>query len=295
MAQPDDQESSNQDIKKPLSARRKGIYLLPNLMTTAAMFAGFYAIIASIDGNFEKAAIAIFLAQILDGLDGRLARLTRTESDFGKEFDSLSDMLAFGVAPAIVVYQWGIARLVEYGSVWGKLGWLAAFTYCVSAALRLARFNVIADTGSKRFFKGLPSPPAASLVASFVWLGTELGWSGGASLISAFIITAAAGGLMVSNLDFYSFKEFRSRGQVSFTYIFVVPLTFVLIALNPPLVLFCLAGTFTLSGPALAIWRLLRRSDEPSEETPADDGGASAGTTSGDSGSSSDGGNTDQS
>jgi len=252
--------------------RRKGIYLLPNLMTTAAMFAGFYAIIASIDGNFEKAAAAIFIAQILDGLDGRLARLTQTESDFGKEFDSLSDMIAFGVAPAIVVYQWGIARLVEYGSVWGKLGWLAAFTYCVSAALRLARFNVISETGSQRFFKGLPSPPAASLVASFVWLGTDLGWSGGVSLVAAFVVTAAAGGLMVSNLDYYSFKEFRGRGQVSFTYIFVVPMTFVLIALNPPLVLFILAGTFTVSGPALFVWRLLRKGKpEVSGEPNSDD------------------------
>jgi len=254
-----------EENKPVVKARRKGIYLLPNLMTTAAMFAGFYAIIASIDGNFEKAAIAIFVAQILDGLDGKLARLTHTETDFGKEFDNLSDMIAFGLAPAIVVYQWGIERLVEFGPIWGKLGWLAAFTYCVSAALRLARFNVISVSGSNRFFKGLPSPPAASLVASFVWLGAELGWSGVGSLVLAFLVTACAGALMVSNLDYYSFKELQGRGKVSFTYIFVVPMTFVLIALNPPLVLFCLAGTFTLSGPLLWVWRFLRRDKQASK------------------------------
>jgi CDP-diacylglycerol--serine O-phosphatidyltransferase len=238
--------------------RHKGIYLLPNLMTTAALFAGFYAIVASIDGNFEKAAIAIFLAQILDGLDGKLARLTRTESDFGKEYDSLSDMISFGLAPAIVVYQWGIERLVEYGPVWGKLGWLAAFTYTVSAALRLARFNVISGTTSKKFFQGLPSPPAAALVASFVWLGTDLGWSGGGPLALAFLVTATAGALMISRFNYYSFKEIRTRKQVSFTYIIVVPMIFVLIALNPPLVLFSLAATFTLSGPGYFLWRKLR-------------------------------------
>jgi len=227
-------------------------------MTTAALFAGFYAIIASVDGNFEKAAIAIFVAQILDGLDGKLARLTKTESDFGKEYDSLSDMIAFGLAPAIVVYQWGIERLVEYGPVWGKLGWLAAFTYTVSAALRLARFNVISQTGSKQFFQGLPSPPAASLVASFVWLGTDLGWSGVGPLMLAFVVTAAAGALMVSRFEYYSFKELRSRKQVSFTYIIVVPMAFVLIALNPPLMLFVLAGTFTISGPLYWVWRKVR-------------------------------------
>jgi CDP-diacylglycerol---serine O-phosphatidyltransferase len=248
---------SNEPTRTSL-VRRKGIYLLPNLMTTAALFAGFYAIVASIDGAFEKAAIAVFVAQILDGLDGKLARLTRTESDFGKEYDSLSDMISFGLAPAIVVYQWGIERLVEYGPVWGKLGWLAAFTYTVSAALRLARFNVISGTTSKKFFQGLPSPPAAALVASFVWLGADLGWSGGGPLALAFVVTATAGALMVSRFNYYSFKEIRTRRQVSFTYIIVVPMIFVLIALNPPLVIFCLAATFTLSGPLYWLWRRLR-------------------------------------
>ena len=238
--------------------RSKGIYLLPNLMTTAALFAGFYAIVASIDGNFDKAAIAIFVAQIFDGLDGKIARLTRTESDFGKEYDSLSDMIAFGLAPAIVVYQWGIERLVETGPVWGKLGWLAAFTYTVSAALRLARFNVISATTSKQFFEGLPSPPAASLVASFVWLAADLGWSGTGSLLLAFLVTAAAGTLMVSRFNYYSFKEIGTRKQVSFTYIIIVPMVFVLIALNPPLVLFCLAASFAISGPFYWLWRKVR-------------------------------------
>ena len=239
--------------------RRKGIYLLPNLLTIAALFAGFYSIVAAIDGNFVKACVAHFIAMAFDGMDGRLARLTHTESDFGKEYDSLSDMVAFGVAPAIVVYQWGLERLAEYGWMWGKLGWLAAFFYAVTAAMRLARFNTIQAKAGKGYFEGLPSPPAASLIIGFVWLGTDLGWSGGAALAAAFIITVTAGALMVSPFSYNSFKEISISGRISFTYALALPLIFIMIAVNPPLVLFGLAMTYALAGSAFAIWRRQRR------------------------------------
>src|SRR5882672_12592163 len=149
--------------------RRKGIYLLPNLLTTGALFAGFYSIVAAIDGNFPSAAYGVFVAMFLDGLDGRVARLTSTASEFGKEYDSLSDMVSFGLAPAIVIYQWGVQRLAEYGALWGRLGWLAAFLYVAAAAFRLARFNTNAGVQDRRFFQGLASPAAAACVASMVW------------------------------------------------------------------------------------------------------------------------------
>jgi CDP-diacylglycerol--serine O-phosphatidyltransferase len=239
--------------------RRRGIYLLPNLFTTASLFAGFYGIIASIDGSYQRAAVAVIIAGVLDGLDGRLARLTHTESEFGKQYDSLSDMVSFGLAPAVIVYQWGLVRLGDYGWIWAKVGWLAAFLYAVAAALRLARFNVRTRSADRRFFEGLPSPAAAGLMMSMVWLATDLGWTGVYTLALAFVISTAAGALMVSRFSYYSFKEVHSRGRISFTYVFVVPLTFVLIAMNPPLVLFCIGVIFTLSGPALALWRRQRR------------------------------------
>jgi CDP-diacylglycerol--serine O-phosphatidyltransferase len=239
--------------------RRRGIYLLPNLLTTAALFAGFYSIVAAIDGNFVKACIAHFVAMAFDGMDGRLARLTKTESDFGKEYDSLSDMVAFGVAPAIVVYQWGLERLAEYGWMWGKLGWLAAFFYAVAAAMRLARFNTANGNVAKGYFQGLPSPPAASLIIGMVWLGTDLGWSGGTALAFAFMITVVAGALMVSPFSYNSFKEISISGRISFTYALALPLIFIMIAVNPPLVLFGLALTYAAAGPAFALWRRQRR------------------------------------
>ncbi len=246
-------------VELPERPRRRGIYLLPNLLTTGSLFAGFYGIIASIDGNYRPAAIAVIIAGVLDGLDGRLARLTHTESEFGKQYDSLSDMVSFGLAPAVIVYQWGLVRLADYGWIWAKLGWLAAFVYTVAAALRLARFNVRARTVDRRFFEGLPSPSAAGLLMSMVWLGTELGWTGVYALILAFVVTAAAGGLMVSRFSYYSFKEVHARGRISFTYVFVVPLTFVLIAMDPSTVLFSIGVIYALSGPMLALWRRQRR------------------------------------
>ncbi|MEJ2138624.1 MAG: CDP-diacylglycerol--serine O-phosphatidyltransferase [Gammaproteobacteria bacterium] len=239
--------------------RRRGIYLLPNLLTTAALFAGFYSVVAAIDGNFVKACIAHFVAMAFDGMDGRLARLTHTESDFGKEYDSLSDMVAFGLAPAIVIYQWGLERLSEYGWMWGKLGWLAAFFYAVAAAMRLARFNTFHGKVDKGYFEGLPSPPAASLVIGMVWLGTDLGWSGGLALSFAFLITVTAGALMVSSFNYNSFKEISISGRISFTYALALPLIFIMIAVNPPLVLFGLALTYAAAGPVFWVWRRQKR------------------------------------
>lgn len=248
------------------ASRRKGVFLVPNLLTTGGLFAGFYAIVAAIDGNYEKSIIALFVAMLLDGLDGRFARFTGTESDFGKEYDSLSDLVAFGVAPAIIVYQWGLVRLAEYGWIWGKVGWLAAFLYAVAAALRLARFNVMPQSLGKRFFEGLPSPSAAALVGSMVWLGTDHQWSGAMALAFAGVITALAGALMVSHLAYYSFKEVRPDGKIPLGYVFAVPLTFVLISLNPPTVLFAMAGTYALSGPVLLAWRYRNRDARANQE-----------------------------
>ncbi len=251
---------ARQDQQAGRSPRGRGIYLLPNLLTTGALFAGFYAIVGSIDGNYQRSAIALLIAQALDGLDGRVARLTGTESEFGREYDSLSDLVAFGIAPAIIVYQWGLVRLAEYGWVWGKIGWLAAFLFAVAAALRLARFNVSAQSVDRRFFEGLPSPPAAALVWSLVWLGDKLEWSGGGAVFTCCAVTVFAGLMMVSRLPFYSFKDVSPRGRVSFTRFFIIPLCFVLIALDPPTVLFAMAATYAASGPVLSLWRIRRRS-----------------------------------
>ncbi|MEC9376382.1 MAG: CDP-diacylglycerol--serine O-phosphatidyltransferase, partial [Pseudomonadota bacterium] len=228
--------------------RRKGIYLLPNLMTTAALFSGLYSIVAAIDGNFISACIAHYVAMVFDGLDGRLARLTNTESDFGKEYDSLSDMVAFGLAPAIVVYQWGLEGLSDFGWIWGKLGWLVAFFYTVAAAMRLAKFNTFHGKTSSAAFQGLPSPPAASLIIGTVWLATDLELSGFFALIIAFLMTASAGALMVSRFSYNSFKQINASGRISFTYAFAIPLTFIIVAINPPLVLFTMAFVYAVSG-----------------------------------------------
>jgi CDP-diacylglycerol--serine O-phosphatidyltransferase len=258
-------DSDQENPKKLSTMSRRGIYLLPNLMTTAALFAGFYSIVAAIDGNFVKACVAHYIAMVFDGLDGRLARLTNTESDFGKEYDSLSDMVSFGLAPAIVVYQWGLSRLAEYGWAWGKLGWLAAFFYAVAAAMRLARFNTFHGKIDSSHFQGLPSPPAASLIVGIVWLGTDLGWSGTSALIGAFLVTVLAGALMVSPFSYSSFKQISVSGRISFTYALTLPLIFIMVAINPPLVLFCLAATYALSGPAFTLWRRHRRQTRRSE------------------------------
>ena len=255
------------------SIRHKGIYLFPNLVTTGVLFAGFYGIVAAIDGNYVRSAVALLIAMVLDGIDGRLARLTGTESDFGKEYDSLADLVAFGVAPAIIVYQWGLVRLSEYGWIWGKIGWLAAFIYAASAAMRLARFNVMPASKDQRFFEGLPSPSAAALVTFMVWLCTDLGWNDGAAMALACVITPLAGALMVSHIQFYSFKDVKSDTRISYTFALAIPLTIVLVMLAPPKVLFAMAAGYALSGPLLT-WHLHRKHREPvsaeSERDPHD-------------------------
>lgn len=256
----------------PARPKSRAIYLLPNLLTTGCLFSGFYAIVAAIDGNYERAGFAVFLAMIFDTLDGRIARLTSTESAFGKEYDSLADMVSFGVAPAIVAYQWGVVRLFEYGGIWGRLGWLAAFFYAVCAALRLARFNsrVGAD---KRWFEGLPSPSAAAVVSGFVWVSSEWREPGLAGLIVALLVTLTAGGLMVSRFSYSSFKQVNLEGPVKFATFILVPLAFVLIASHPPMALLTVFGSYALSGPLL--WAIHRRRRG---RRPVDSGGAGDGS-----------------
>jgi CDP-diacylglycerol--serine O-phosphatidyltransferase len=231
--------------------RRRGIYLLPNLFTTAALFMGFFAIVQAMQGDFEKAAIAVFFAMIMDALDGRVARLTHTQSAFGAEYDSLSDMVSFGVAPALVIYVWALQGL-------GRIGWLAAFIYCAGTALRLARFNTNLEVVDKRYFQGLPSPAAAALVVGFVWLMQESGFHLDDTTrrwLAAFV-TALAGITMVSNIRFYSFKDINLKKSVPFMMIVLVMLVLVLISTYPPGVLFGFFLLYLLSGYLLALKRL---------------------------------------
>jgi CDP-diacylglycerol--serine O-phosphatidyltransferase len=241
----------------PPRAQRRGIYLLPNLLTTGCLFSGFYAVVAAIDGNFERAGIAVFIAMLFDGLDGRVARLTSTETAFGKEYDSLADMVAFGLAPAIVSYQWGVARIAEYGKAWYRFGWLAAFFYVAAAALRLAKFN--SRVQDKRYFEGLPSPSAAAIVAAFLWASSEWREPGLPGLILAFAITAAAGALMVSRFSYPSFKTFDLTRRVRFMSMVGVALVFIVIAQAPAIVLLVLFGSYALSAPLVWSWRRFRR------------------------------------
>src|SRR5450631_18997 len=211
--------------------RRRGIYLLPNLFTTTALFAGFYAIVQAMNGRFDQAAIAIFVAMVLDGIDGRVARLTKTQSAFGAEYDSLSDMVSFGAAPALVVYEWALRSL-------GKLGWVAAFVYVAAAALRLARFNTMLEVADKRYFQGLPSPSAAALVAGFVWIIEDAAVDPEAVRWAACVVTVFAGLTMVSNLRYYSFKTINLRRSVPFVAVIMIVLAIALLIYQPSVVLF---------------------------------------------------------
>lgn len=240
---------------KPLSGKRmqrRGIYLLPNLFTTGALFAGFYAIVQAMNGHYELAAVAIFIAMVLDGLDGRVARLTHTQSAFGAEYDSLSDMVSFGVAPALVIYVWALQGL-------GKLGWIAAFIYCVGAALRLARFNTQLEVADKRYFQGLPSPAAAAVIAGLVWVMNEYGVNGADVRWLAFAVTLFAGLTMVSNIPYYSGKEINLRRSVPFVVVFLVAMAFVLVAYSPPEVLFGIVALYALSGYVMWVWKRYHR------------------------------------
>ena len=241
------------------SHRRRGIYLLPNLFTTAALFSGFFAVVAAMNGQFGNAAIAVFVAMILDGVDGRVARLTNTQSDFGAEYDSLSDMVSFGVAPSLVMYEWSLSSLVAQGAIWGKLAWLGAFVYVACAALRLARFNVQVDTADKRYFLGLPSPAAAATLVGLVWFCTEAGIKGEDVALYALILTTFIGLLMVSNFFFYSFKEVNFKGRVPFIALLLVVLAFAFASIDPPKILFLVFLLYSLSGPLFSILRRIRK------------------------------------
>ncbi len=249
----------NKDLSKPILSnqektpkRSRGIYLLPNLFTTGALFGGFYAIIAAMNGLFESAAMAIFIAMILDGLDGRVARMTNTQSDFGAEYDSLSDMVSFGVAPALVMYTWSLSTL-------GKVGWIASFIYVVCAALRLARFNTQIGHADKRYFQGLASPAAAGFVVGFVWLCDENLISGDTMNFLAFIITVGSGLLMVSNVKYRSFKDLDLKNKVPFVGILIMVLIFISIAYQPPFILFSIFALYTISGLFGYLFRKLKK------------------------------------
>ena len=283
---PQDPEAQGQLVRK----RRKGIYVLPNLFTLAALFGGFYAIVMAINGRFDLATIGVFAAMVLDSLDGRVARLTNTQSAFGEQMDSLSDMVSFGAAPALIAYLWALQPL-------GRWGWIAAFIYCSCAALRLARFNVNTAVVDKRFFQGLPSPSAAALVTGFIWLTNEMitahrdvPWF--KAFLELFIrrsedlvrgdlswfmfaITLLAGLTMVTNLPYYSFKDFGGRRSVPFAWVVLLVLLIALINIEPPTMLFLLFVAYSVSGYVLYAWRKSRgqyvsivatSTDEPDEK-----------------------------
>jgi CDP-diacylglycerol---serine O-phosphatidyltransferase len=264
-------EPVHDEIADPVRPRRKGLYILPNLFTLAALFGGFYAVVMAMNQRFEQAAIGIFCAMVLDSLDGRVARMTNTQSTFGEQMDSLSDMVSFGAAPALVTYEWALRGL-------GRWGWLAAFVYCACAALRLARFNTNIGVVDKRFFQGLPSPAAAALVMGFVWLMDDLGFRGfreGPWLAwVAFGVTLYAGLTMVTNVPFYSFKDISFKRSVPFIVIVAIALGIAVINIHPPTVLFALFCIYGTSGYGVYVWRRMKgrpvsviatSTDEPDE------------------------------
>ncbi|QJQ05440.1 CDP-diacylglycerol--serine O-phosphatidyltransferase [Undibacterium piscinae] len=238
---------SGDELDSPVKPRR-GIYLLPNAFTTAALFCGFYAVVMAMTQRFEHSAYAIFAAMVLDSLDGRVARMTNTQSEFGAQYDSLSDMISFGAAPALVVFEWSLKGM-------GKLGWISAFVYCACAALRLARFNTNIAVVDKRYFQGLPSPAAAALVAGFILLMEDLHFKGAELSWSAWSITLFAGLTMVTNVPFYSFKDVNLRKAVPFVAPFLIVLGYVAIVSDPPKILFGLFVLYGLSGYAVLLWR----------------------------------------
>jgi CDP-diacylglycerol---serine O-phosphatidyltransferase len=256
-------ESEIAAVRKP----RKGIYVLPNLFTLAALFGGFYAIVMAVNGRFDQAAIGVFCAMVMDSLDGRIARMTNTQSAFGEQMDSLSDMVSFGAAPALISYVWALKGL-------GRWGWFAAFVYCACAALRLARFNVNTGVVDKRYFQGLPSPAAAALVAGFIWLSTDLGYKGDALSWPMFVVALYAGLTMVTNVPFYSFKDISMKRSVPFAVIVLLALGIAVINIDPPTVMFSLFVSYGLSGYVIYGFRKARglqtsvistSTDEPDE------------------------------
>lgn len=259
---PDDTDVAAR-VRKP----SKGIYMLPNMITLAALFAGFYAIVMAMNGRFDLATVAIFSAMVLDSLDGRVARMTNTQSAFGEQMDSLSDMVSFGAAPALISYVWSLKQL-------GRWGWIAAFVYCACAALRLARFNVNTAVVDKRYFQGLPSPAAAALVTGFIWIATENAMDPRDLSWWMFAVSLFAGLTMVTNVPFYSFKDVHMKKSVPFASIVLVALGIAVVNIDPPTVLFALFVCYSLSGYVVYIWRKFKgeptsmistSTDEPDE------------------------------
>jgi CDP-diacylglycerol--serine O-phosphatidyltransferase len=265
-------DSEAGELELPPRRRRKGIYILPNLFTLAALFGGFYAIVMAMNDRFESAAIGVFCAMVLDSLDGRVARLTHTQSAFGEQMDSLADMVSFGAAPALIVYEWALKGL-------GKAGWIAAFVYCACAALRLARFNTNIGVVDKRFFQGLPSPAAAAVVTGFIWVLDAYGFKDAARVEwlawSAFGVTLYAGLTMVTNVPFYSFKDISFKRSVPFVVIVAIALGIAVINIDPPLMLFAAFCVYGVSGYAVYAYKrskgkpvsvIATSMDEPDEE-----------------------------
>ncbi len=257
-------DAEGAEARKP----RKGIYVLPNLFTLAALFGGFYAIVMAMNDRFDAAAVGIFSAMVLDSLDGRIARMTNTQSAFGEQMDSLADMVSFGAAPALIAYEWSLKGL-------GRWGWIAAFVYCACAALRLARFNVNTGVVDKRFFQGLPSPAAAALLAGLIWLVTDYGLDPASLSWLVFFVALYAGLTMVTNVPFYSFKDLSMKRSVPFTAIVLIALGIAVINIHPPLVLFGLFVIYGMSGYGVYVWRRLKgkptsvistSTDEPDEQ-----------------------------
>lgn len=245
-----DQDKDKDEIEmRSEKMPQRGIYLLPNLLTTSAIFAGFYSVVAAMKGYFDTAAIAIFIAMVADGLDGRVARLTNTQSPFGAQYDSLSDMVAFAVAPALLVYSWSTIHL-------GKIGWLAAFLYTAATALRLARFNT--QVVDKSYFQGLACPSAAGIIASLVWMGSNYGIEGSAVAIPIAVLTVLVAALMVSSIRYTSFKTVDFKGRVPFFTIVLAVFIIAAIALEPPEVLFTVFFIYMISGPTMTLWRLYK-------------------------------------
>jgi CDP-diacylglycerol--serine O-phosphatidyltransferase len=264
----DGHESQSQSLEGVVvRKRRKGIYILPNLFTLGGLFGGFYAVVMAMNGRFDLAAAGVFCAMVLDSLDGRVARMTNTQSAFGEQMDSLSDMVSFGAAPALIAYEWALKGL-------GRWGWIAAFVYCACAALRLARFNVNTGVVDKRYFQGLPSPAAAALVAGFIWLATDQGWKPYELSWTMFVVALYAGLTMVTNVPFYSFKDVQMKKSVPFVVIVLIALGIAIINIHPPIVLFGLFVIYGLSGYVVYGWRKVKgqqtsvistSTDEPDE------------------------------
>ena len=246
------QDSTDLENAEPETAmvrkRRKGIYILPNLVTLAALFGGFYSIVMAMNGRFDMAAIGVFCAMVLDSLDGRVARMTNTQSAFGEQMDSLSDMVSFGAAPALISYEWALRGL-------GRWGWIAAFVYCACAALRLARFNVNTGVVDKRYFQGLPSPAAAAILAGFILLMNEIGFKGPDVAWPMFALALYAGLTMVTNLPFYSFKDIGVKKSVPFVVIVLVALAIAAVSVDPAWVLFSVFVAYGISGYVVYLWR----------------------------------------